>query len=94
MNSPPGSAVAAVGSEDCCVCLVSLQPSSDGYMMAMKAEKFVQGHISSVRALSTSQSMRGPLLFSGGAKASLKVWKINGVLFAACRDMYKLLSVC
>lgn len=74
----------AVGSEDCSVCLLSLQPSCDGRSVALKTERFVQGHISSVRALSTSQSVQGPphqiLLFSGGARASLKVWKIHGVI--------------
>ena len=91
-SSPPGSAVAAVGSEDCSVCLVNLQPSSGGHTLAMKTEKFIQGHISSVRALSTSRSMRGllhqTLLFSGGARASLKVWKINGVWFFCCMWRY------
>ena len=72
----------AVGSEDCSVCLVNLLPSPDGHTLGVKTERFLQGHISSVRALSTSQSTQGPLhqtlLFSGGARASLKVWKING----------------
>ena len=70
-----------MGSEDCTVCLLSLQPSPDGHSLAVRVRRFVQGHISSVRALSTSLSSRPPLqqlLFSGGARASVKVWKVNG----------------
>lgn len=82
-----GSAVIAVGSEDCSVCLLSLHPSPDGHSLAVKTERFIQGHISSVRALGTSRSVQGPphqiLLFSGGARASLKVWKIHGMVSIA-----------
>ena len=74
----------AVGSEDCSICLLSLQPDPEGRSLAVKTERFVQGHISSVRALSTSQSAQESthqqLLFSGGARASLKVWRIHGRL--------------
>ena len=71
----------AVGSEDTTICLLNLQSSSDGCSVALKNERFVHGHISSVRALSTSPSNHGrchTLMFSGGARASLKVWRING----------------
>lgn len=42
----------------------------------------LQGHISSVKALSRSQSHLGSsckLMFSGGARASLKVWHITSI---------------
>ena len=42
----------------------------------------LQGHISSVRALTSSQSscqQQSKLLFSGGARASLKVWLVPGL---------------
>ena len=70
----------AVGSEDSSICLLSLRSSSDSGSLAVKSERFIQGHISSVRALSTSSSVQGGgsrLLFSGGARASLKAWRIN-----------------
>ena len=70
----------AVGSEDCSLCLLSLQPSSDGDSLDVSERRFLQGHISTVRALSTSPSGQRShtLLFSGGGRASLKVWKIRG----------------
>ena len=37
----------------------------------------LQGHASCVKALSTSRSAAKRLLFSGGARASLKVWSIG-----------------
>jgi hypothetical protein len=75
-----GGAVVAVGSEDCSVCLLNLQPSSDGHSLDISRTRFIHGHISTVRALSTSPSRREnhTLLFSGGARASLKTWNITG----------------
>jgi WD40 repeat protein len=74
-----GCGLVAVGSEDCSLCLLSLQPSSDSDSLDVSERRFLQGHISTVRALSTSPSGRRShtLLFSGGARASLKVWKIR-----------------
>ena len=46
----------------------------------------LQGHISSVKALSSSPSHLGSsckLLFSGGARASLKVWLITSKYIAS-----------
>lgn len=74
----------AVGGEDCNVCLVRVQPDSssggscsDG---SLRVTHSLQGHASSVRALSTSFSSSSSskrLLFSGGARASLKVWSVG-----------------
>lgn len=67
-----GRGLLAVGSEDCTVCLLRLHPASD----ALEVSHTLQGHASSVKALSVSRSARH-LLFSGGARASLKVWSIG-----------------
>ena len=52
--------------------------------------KTLQGHISSVRALSSSPSCHGNcrLLFSGGARASLKAWLVPGVCLCARIILY------
>lgn len=70
----------AVGSEDCSVSLVRICPGCEETTECIKVVKTLQGHISSVRALSCSVSGNGEgkkLLFSGGARASLKVWSIE-----------------
>ena len=63
------------------MCLLNLQLSSAGGSLDVSERRFLQGHISTVRALSTSPSAQTShsLLFSGGARASLKVWKIRGL---------------
>lgn len=75
-----GRHLVAVGSEDCSVSLVRICPGCDDNAECIKVVKTLQGHISSVRALSCSVSGNGEgkkLLFSGGARASLKVWSIE-----------------
>ena len=75
-----GSHLVAVGSEDCTVSLVRLCPRSEDTTQCIKVVATLQGHISSVRALSCSPSVRSDgrrLLFSGGARASLKVWSVG-----------------
>ena len=77
-----GNHLVAVGSEDCTVSLVRLRPGrSENTAPCIKVVATLQGHISSVRALSCSQSDRSGgsnrLLFSGGARASLKVWSVG-----------------
>ena len=70
----------AVGSEDCSVSLVRICPGCEDTTECIKVVKTLQGHISTVRALSSSVSGNGEgkkLLFSGGARASLKVWSIE-----------------
>ena len=72
-----GNHLVAVGSEDCSVTLARICP---GRKNNIKVIRTLQGHISSVRALSSSVGVRGEdkkLLFSGGARASLKVWCIG-----------------
>ena len=57
-----------------------LCPGSKDTTQCIKVVTTLQGHISSVRALSCSPSGRSDgkrLLFSGGARASLKVWCIG-----------------
>jgi WD40 repeat protein len=67
----------AVGSEDCSVCLVRVHPVATSHSGAsLEVLCTLQGHTSSVRALCTSRATRS-LLFSGGARASLKVWSIG-----------------
>ena len=73
-----GRHLVAVGSEDCTISLVRLCPGSATQYIKVVAT--LQGHISSVRALSCSPSGwsdGNKLLFSGGARASLKVWGIG-----------------
>lgn len=81
-----GRALLAVGSEDCSVCLLDVCPLDKA---PLKVLHNLQGHISSVKALTSSSSSgssgssTGPdggrsLLFSGGARASLKVWSVGG----------------
>ena len=75
-----GSHLVAVGSEDCTVSLVRLCPGSEDTTRCIKVVGTLQGHISSVRALSCSPSGRNDgnrLLFSGGARASLKAWNVG-----------------
>ncbi len=69
----------AVGSEDSTISLVQLCPrESSSLCGALTVLHTLQGHLSSVRALSTSASGKNQLLlFSGGARASLKVWSIK-----------------
>ena len=70
----------AVGSEDCTVSLVRICPGCEDTTQCIKVVKTLQGHISSVKALSCSVSGKDEdkkLLFSGGARASLKVWSIG-----------------
>lgn len=70
----------AIGSEDCTVSLVRICPGSEDVTQCIKVVKTLQGHISSVRALSCSVSgidKDKKILFSGGARASLKVWSIG-----------------
>lgn len=66
----------AVGSEDCDISIVKIHPQSH---VPIQVVRTLQGHVSSVRALSCSSSScdsRKRLLFSGGARASLKAWSI------------------
>ena len=67
----------AVGSEDCTVSLVRICPGSVDATQCIKVVRTLQGHISSVRALGCSNGVDRKLLFSGGARASLKVWSIR-----------------
>lgn len=62
-------------------------PGSDDSTQCIKVMKTLQGHISSVRALSCSLSGKGEgkrLLFSGGARASLKVWCVRVGMKTSC----------
>lgn len=59
------------------MCLLRLYPTESLPGGAtLQVAHTLQGHTSSVRALSASRSARR-LLFSGGARASLKVWSIG-----------------
>lgn len=66
-----GSVLLALGSEDTSVTLLSATPHSRPVVLTT-----LTGHLSSVRALSSSPCPNGLLLFSGGARASLKAWSI------------------
>ena len=73
-----GRALVAVGSEDCSICLLRVCPDkvpSPG-SSSLEVLCMLQGHISSVKALSSSHAGR-TLLFSGGSRASLKVWSVG-----------------
>jgi len=62
----------AAGSEDSSIALVTVAPLCS----KLTVLKFLTGHLSSVKALASSQGCNGSLLFSGGARASLKAWSI------------------
>lgn len=66
----------AVGSEDCSICLLKLCPEAVSQPGSLEVVHSLQGHVSSVKALSSSCCER-ILLFSGGARASLKVWSVG-----------------
>ena len=66
-----GELLLAVGSEDCTIALVAASPHSRPSVLTT-----LTGHLSSVKALTSSQGHYGQLLFSGGARASLKAWSI------------------
>lgn len=66
-----GELLLAVGSEDCTIALVAASPHTRPSLLAT-----LTGHLSSVKALTSSQGHHGQLLFSGGARASLKAWSI------------------
>lgn len=75
-----GKALVAVGSEDCSICLLRLclEESLSPRGNCLEVLHTLQGHVSSVKALDTSSSSSGKLLlFSGGARASLKVWSVG-----------------
>lgn len=123
-----GGGLVAVGSEDCTICLLALQPSrilhsqviaiqdyitlimnmsvcalhslthaADTGYCSLRVMKVLQGHISSVKALSSSRSCVSDsckLLFSGGARASLKVWQILGKKYLQLHHMALLCCSC
>lgn len=73
-----GRALVAVGSEDCNVCLLHVCPDKVSSAGSLEVLHMLQGHVSSVRALSMCSSCTGRiLLFSGGSRASLKVWSVG-----------------
>ena len=72
-----GRHLVAVGSEDCTVSLVKICPGFEDPSGCIEVVRTLQGHISSVRALCCSNGADKNLLFSGGARASLKVWSIR-----------------
>lgn len=92
-----GSHLVAVSSEDCTVSLVRLCPQNEDTTQCIKVVDVLQGHISSVRALSCSPSGRSDakrqLLFSGGARASLKVWCVGPGMLDR-RDLNLAISCC
>lgn len=67
-----GDLLLAIGSEDCSVCLVGVSPQNS----TLHVLKTLTGHLSTVKALSSSRGSRGVVLFSGGARASLKAWLV------------------
>ena len=57
------------------MCLVAISPLNS----FLRVLKTLTGHLSSVKALSSSESFLGKdrkILFSGGARASLKAWSL------------------
>ena len=66
-----------MGSEDTNINLLRLHPREILHDISLDLIHTIQGHVSSVKALSCSQSSDKSLLFSGGARASLKVWSIS-----------------
>ncbi len=84
-----GELLLAVGSEDCTIALVAASPHTRPSLLAT-----LTGHLSSVKALTSSQGHHGQLLFSGGARASLKAWNIPSGKHLAhtCGDPFRLIS--
>ncbi len=78
ISLPFGEALVAVGSEDCSICLLKVHSETDNLCDSLEVRHTLQGHVSSVKALSSSSSTR-TLLFSGGARARLKVWSIGKI---------------
>ena len=66
----------AVGSEDCSIGVYSL-PATAVAKSSIEPVLTLQGHVSAVKALSRSWSPHRQLLFSGGGRASLKVWSVT-----------------
>jgi len=64
----------AVGSEDCSIGVYSLPAAAE--KLFIEPVLILEGHTSAVKALSSSWSPYRQLLFSGGGRASLKVWSI------------------
>ena len=57
------------------MCLAAISP----FNSSLRVLKTLTGHLSSVKALSSSESflrINRKILFSGGARASLKAWSI------------------
>lgn len=76
---PSGLGLVAVGSEDSGIYLLAV--GGKPYSCAPQPLAVLWGHTSSVRALSGSAScLEGGdrLLFSGGGRAELKVWRLGG----------------
>ena len=72
-----GSALVAVGSEDCNICLLRVCSDEVSSPNSLQVLQTLQGHVSSVKALSCSSCGEKKLLFSGGSRASVKVWTIG-----------------
>ena len=67
-----------MGSEDCSVCLLRVCPDEGDGGGSLEVLHMLQGHVSSVKALTSSSSEPdNTLLFSGGSRASLKVWSVG-----------------
>ena len=71
-----GRALVAVGSEDSSICLVRVCPHRLPSPGSLEVLHMLQGHASSVKALCSSRADK-ILLFSGGSRASLKVWTVG-----------------
>ena len=75
-----GSGLIAVGSEECTICILRVEIPSGESSMSIRCIQTLQGHLSSVRALASTPSGLHPdhkLLFSGGARASVKAWLLS-----------------
>ena len=53
-------------------------------LSSMESVLSLQGHTSAVKSLSSSHSKNKLLLFSGGARASLKVWSFEESTITGC----------